>query len=162
LYISRDPREIAVSAFHFLTNIPWQAPYLRKHGINEDINKFAQHFFRGNLWLGNFWEYTKQWEEFSEANPNLKILFLQFEDVIKNKAKELERIIKFLGLEDINIDEIVEKTSIEKAREQRKAVYEKSGREFTEGKLFRAGKTASWKECLTPETLKVYEQNKPN
>lgn len=49
----------------------------------------------------------------------------------------MERIIKFLGLEDININEIVEKTSIEKAREQRKAVYEKSGREFTEGKLFR-------------------------
>ena len=49
----------------------------------------------------------------------------------------MEKIIKFLGLEDININEIVEKTSIEKAREQRKAVYEKSGREFTEGKLFR-------------------------
>ena len=40
---------------------------------------------------------------------------IQILDVIKNKAAEIEKIIEFLDLQDINIDEIVENTSIDKA-----------------------------------------------
>ena len=75
-----------------------------------------------------------------------------------NKASHVTNIAEFLGVKNYNVDEIVENTSLENAKKRRIAKLGKADI-GAEKFLYRSGKTNSWKDCLTPETLEMYENS---
>lgn len=42
-------------------------------GINEDVNKFAQRFFKGEDIYGVKDEYDQEWKNYFAANPSIKV-----------------------------------------------------------------------------------------
>ena len=76
IFVERDPRAVAVSAFHFLGKLyPW---YFEKHELT-DVNKFATHYFENKLPWGRNDKYDGVWKEFAKNNNELKIHFLKYE-----------------------------------------------------------------------------------
>ena len=73
-----------------------------------------------------------------------------------NKAAHVTNIADFLGVKNYNVAEIVENTSLENTKKRRLA---KSGNAEAESFLYRSGKSNTWKDCLTPETLQIYENS---
>ena len=82
IFIQRDPRAVAASAYPFLKQIPPMKPYFDEWKF-QNIDEYARHDAQGfNLW-GSCDEFNTAWKEEAKKNPDLDILFLQFEGIIK-------------------------------------------------------------------------------
>ena len=49
------------------------SPFLKKHGIEDDLQEFARFMFQGKLTFGRPEEYNAKWKKFAQENPQLKI-----------------------------------------------------------------------------------------
>ncbi len=78
----RDTEAVAVSAFHFFNKLPWLDEYMRYFGMNEDVNKFAQHFFKGEGFYGDKDEYDKDWKEYFSANPSIQVECKKYKNIL--------------------------------------------------------------------------------
>ena len=58
IFIERDTPAVVVSAFYFFQKLPFVQPYLEKHGINDDLQKFARFMMGGKLFNGTPDEYN--------------------------------------------------------------------------------------------------------
>jgi len=87
--ITRDPRAVAASAYPFLTKISAFNGYFEKYGI-KSVEDFAQHDVKGKTYWGDIDEYDQSWRDYAKKNPNVDVLFLKFEDVIKNKPDNIK------------------------------------------------------------------------
>ena len=62
IFVDRDPRATAASAFHFFCekkddeDTVFIEPFVKTMEINEDINKFTELFFTGNFYYGSAFE----------------------------------------------------------------------------------------------------------
>ena len=75
-----------------------------------------------------------------------------------DKETHVKRIAHFLGIENYNLQNIIENTSIINATNRRQIHLEQAGKPFYEHYCYRTGKTNSWENSLTAETLQIYEK----
>jgi len=78
LYIQRDIRAVAVSAYNMFSNLPFLKPYMEKHGFH-DRDAFACNLFEGKNLYGCPASFDKAWMKFFAQNPSIDVLFLKFE-----------------------------------------------------------------------------------
>ena len=65
----------------FNQNLP-KKPYFDEWGFS-NIDEYALHDVRGqNMW-GSCKEFNEAWEKYAAENPDLNILFLNFEDILR-------------------------------------------------------------------------------
>ena len=76
IFISRDPRAIATSAYHFFhpDKVPsykvlWDAYKIK------NIDDFAKIVFEGKFTYGDIQIYDKTWKEFAKTNQGIQIHF---------------------------------------------------------------------------------------
>ena len=62
-----------MSAFYFFNKLPWLNENMQYFGINEDVNKFAQHFFKGEGFYGVREDYDQEWKDYFSANPAIQV-----------------------------------------------------------------------------------------
>ena len=48
----------------------------------ENINDFAAHEARGEMYWGDIVEFDNSWKNYAQRNPNVDIIFLKFEDIV--------------------------------------------------------------------------------
>ena len=77
MFIERDIRAIAVSAYHMFLNVAGLKVYIDKYKLH-DIDTFARHLFEGKNVYGCPVEYNKAWEKFASENPT-NVLWLKYE-----------------------------------------------------------------------------------
>lgn len=159
--ITRDPRAVAASAYHFLKQIPHYKPYFDIFGF-KSLEDFCQHDVKGHTYWGDVDEYDQSWREYAKRNPNVDVLFVKFEDVISDKPLYIKKIADFVGITDYNLKEVIENSSVPSTMERRRKKYEKYNREFGEIICYRKGQTGSWKDELSEETKKLYAEKYPN
>src|SRR5713226_10443120 len=91
IYIVRDPRDVALSEYHFR----------RKRRVIADglpIEDFVSRFIRGvNTPYGSWGENVASWVFTRGSSPNF--LLIRYEDMLENTVSELGRIAAFLNID---------------------------------------------------------------
>lgn len=153
LFVERDPRAVAVSAFHFLGKIySW---YFEKFAL-KTVDDFALHYLENKLPFGRNDLYDQKWKEFAANNPNLDIQFFKYEEIMKDKKTHIPKIADFLKIANYDLASVIEKTSIDKTRLRRKEQHEKDGKPFKEEAILYRKGGSSWEEALSPDVIEKF------
>ncbi|KAM4609920.1 sulfotransferase family 1, cytosolic sulfotransferase 5 [Polymixia lowei] len=154
IYVARNPKDSVVSYFHFdqMNMIqpepgPWPQ-YLKK-------------FMNGQLGWGSWYDHVKgYWREREKKD----MLYLFFEDMKENPAREIHRIADFLGhqLSDDMVTNVVQLTTFAAMRENPMANYSSVpntifNRQASE--FLRKGEVGDWQNHFSPEENAAFEEH---
>jgi|ERR1700678_3822889 len=91
IYIVRDPRDVAISNYH------WE---MKMRSISEDlsIEKWIPIWMADRSWprIGSWVDSVRSWLATRHGHDNF--LLLRYEDIHENQARKLKRVAHFLGL----------------------------------------------------------------
>ncbi|KAK6244001.1 hypothetical protein QUC31_010410 [Theobroma cacao] len=154
VYICREPKDAFVSLYHFLAKrAPKKAEFV---SLEEAFDLFCQ----GKSVYGPYLDHVLGFWKASQARPG-KVLFLKYEDMMKDTAPYVKRLAEFMGypfsLEEEEagaVQRIVDLCSFENmsSLEVNKSGLRKPHEVKVENSFyFRKGRIGDWKEYLTPE-----------
>ena len=139
IYIARNPKDVAVSYYHFESGKKWSGEY------SGTWEHWLRIFLEGRVQRGDWFDHVLSWWEKRDAE---NILFLRFEDLKRNFDAVLERLAGFLGY-PLTADlrsSIQEQTSFANM----KADGFSNLKEIEElGGFFRRGEIGSWRDQFT-------------
>ncbi|XP_033740290.1 sulfotransferase 1C3-like isoform X2 [Pecten maximus] len=95
IYVLRNPKDAACSYYTFLSKVENTCYSGNMEGY---LNAFLSEEFIGSG--GSWFTHTKEWNTAMSTNPDLKILFLRFEDLKKNLYRNILRIAAFLEVDE--------------------------------------------------------------
>jgi hypothetical protein len=145
VYIVRDPRDVVVSQYHYHRKI-------RKIEDDSPIEKFVTRFLAGETCPHGSWgQNIGTWLFTSEGNP--RFLLLRYEDLVKDTARELAKVVAFLHLaaSPEQIAQAVERSSADNMRKLEQAQTDQQG--LTRGSrkdlsFVRAAGSGGWRSEL--------------
>ncbi|GMI98630.1 sulfotransferase 16, CORONATINE INDUCED-7, SULFOTRANSFERASE 16, ARABIDOPSIS SULFOTRANSFERASE 5A [Hibiscus trionum] len=160
VYIYRDPKDVLVSKWHFLSNLrPKELP---PFPLEEAFELFCQ----GISHYGPYWDHVLGFWKASLEFPE-KILFLKYEDLKEEPFVGVKRLGEFLGYpfslqeeRDGVVEDIVKLCCFENLRnlEVNRTSVHKFSRDsmcmVDNRHFFRKGIVGDWKNCLTAEMIK--------
>ena len=159
IYIVRDPRDVIISfAQHHSLSIE-EAKYtmFRSDSYNFPVAREKNPGLAIPTLLGSWSDHYNSW---TKNNKNL--LFIKYENLIKNKKSELSRIIKFVNnyikipISETKINNCINSTTFESMKQNEKKglfeehTYDKNGKKI---KFFNYGKEGNWKSVLSKELV---------
>jgi len=157
IYIVRDPRDVIMSfAQHHSLSIE-EAKYtmFRSDSYNFPVIREKNPGLPIPTLLGSWSDHYNSW---TKNNKNL--LFIKYENLIKNKKSELSRIIKFVNnyikipISETKINNCINSTTFESMKQNEKKglftenTIDKNGKKI---KFFNYGKEGNWKSILSKE-----------
>jgi Sulfotransferase domain len=145
IYLVRDPRDVAVSEYHF---------DLKKRYIEPDVTleQFVKRFIAGETSsYGSWWEHAAGWIATRQGNPNF--LLVRYEDLLSDSVGETGKIAEFLGIkaDRERLQAAVERSSADRMRKLEKQEADQwTGTKNTRKEIpfVRAAKSGGWKEAL--------------
>ncbi|HEU0302164.1 MAG TPA: sulfotransferase domain-containing protein [Longimicrobium sp.] len=139
VYIARNPKDVAVSYYHFESGQSWSGNY------NGSWSHWLQMFVDGKLQRGDWFDHVLSWWRHRDAD---NVHFMKYEDLRNDFDGELRRLGGFLGydLSDETVRVIRERTGFGNMKQDSFSdMHElKALRNF-----FRKGVVGSWKERFT-------------
>lgn len=152
IYVARDGRDVAVSFYHF------HRSHFRFAGT---FSQFYRAYIRGMVvWGSWFYHVGGWWRHRNEPN----ILFLHYEEMVRDLEGTIRRIVDFLGLEidEARMPEIVRRCGFAFMKEHEaqfdfatELLIEQG---MTPGNFIRKGKTGGWREVFSAEELSQYDR----
>ncbi|XP_063773963.1 sulfotransferase 6B1-like [Pseudophryne corroboree] len=141
LLILRNPKDAAVSYYHFTNNTPVLPTY-------SSWDLFFKDFITGNIIYGSYFDHALGWEKHMDDR---NVLVLTFEDMKMDLAAELRKISDFcsLSLTDEQIEKVQNKSTFKSMKEKSSDTHGKLG-----NTLFRKGEIGDWKSLFTVEQSK--------
>ncbi|XP_071504745.1 sulfotransferase 1A2-like [Diadema antillarum] len=147
IYVARNPKDTAVSFYHFCM-------YIRSLPTYESFGQFMEEFLAGRLPGGDYFDHTLYWTKLRN-HPN--VLFLTYEDMKQDPRKAVVQIAEFMGksLPDDVIDKIVKLSSFDAMKKSdstdvtkafKEAVDESDNKNF-----FRKGIVGDWKNIMSDD-----------
>jgi hypothetical protein len=141
IYLARDPRDVAVSAYHHLRLVT---------GHDLEFAPFVQAFLRNKTLFRSWFKHVESWWP-HRGDPN--VLFLHYEDIIVDLPGTVRRVASFCGLplDENTLARVVERCSIpfmkqyELKFDPRLAQVSRTEREF-----IRKGEAGEGREALSP------------
>ena len=139
LYIARNPKDVAVSYFHFESGTQWSGNY------NGSWEHWLQMFMEGRVQRGDWFDHVLSWWAHRDSG---NLLFLKYEDLLANLDSELQRILDFLGytLNDNERADVIRKSDFDHMRRDSFSNHKQIKDLET---FFRKGKVGSWRELFT-------------
>ena len=155
IYIVRDPRDVAVSYYHYFRKI-------RQLDDNDPIERFVEDFVAGKVFaIGSWAENVGSWIGAKAEAPD-QFLLLRYEGLIADTVGELKKSAKFLNLNvsGARINEAVELSTAEQmqAIEQKTTkqwMYTKKSR--TDIPFVRKARSGTWKKELPLASVNLIE-----
>ncbi|XP_060597875.1 sulfotransferase 1C2-like [Ruditapes philippinarum] len=149
IYIARNPKDLVVSFYRLMH---WGDQLTEEETT---FDKFIDTFVNGKgyacPWPRHVLEY---WERRNDKN----VLFLRYENVIKDKPATIREIAEFLGrkLTDQDVERITEHCRVENMRDNpmvNLAYFRdiKTLNDDADGRFINAGQSGTWQNKLTPE-----------
>jgi Sulfotransferase domain len=155
IYAVRDPRDVAVSYYHYHLKIRQLPPGF-------PIDSFIPDFIAENLYarFGPWAEHVMGW--LAMAPSRKKFLFLKYEDLLKDAENELTKIAAFLGIElsPKRRASIIELSSANRMRglERKEAdKWSTTKRTRSDVPFVRAAKSGQWSDVLSRESVAAIE-----
>ncbi|XP_011883394.1 PREDICTED: sulfotransferase 4A1-like [Vollenhovia emeryi] len=140
IYIARNPRDVVNSWYTFQKSICYQG----------SLAQFCGDFINNQTISSPYWEHVKEaWAMRHRAN----MMFLFYEDLIKDLPKNIRKIAAFFGknYSDQQMAKLAEHLKIENFRKN-PMVNQPSPNGTIKSELFiRQGKIGGWKDMFTPE-----------
>jgi hypothetical protein len=145
IYIVRDPRDVALSQYHYHRK-------LNKIDDDSPIENFVTRFLAGETCPHGSWgQNVVTWLATSEGDP--RFLLLRYEDMVADAARELAKIVTFLGI-SANPEQIaraVERSSASRMRKLEETQTDQC--ELTKGSrkdlsFVRAASSGGWRSEL--------------
>ncbi|XP_078607576.1 sulfotransferase 1C4-like [Branchiostoma floridae x Branchiostoma japonicum] len=139
--LMRNPKDTAVSTFHFWQKIPdVKTP--------ESWESFAEQFLAGDCLWGAFYDHVLGYWKLKDRH---NILFLKYEDMKKDLPAEVKKLCSFLGkpLSDEEVQAVVGATQFDSMK---KTVGEKR-QMFT-----RKGVIGDWKNYFSDDQSRAYDE----
>ncbi|KAM3863092.1 amine sulfotransferase-like [Diretmus argenteus] len=151
VYVMRNPKDVLVSSYHFASS--WTMLETPK-----SFEDFFQEFLDGNVYMGSWFEHVR---EYYTARDQMDILFLKYEDMLKDLRGEVVKLCAFLGkdLTDEAIDHVVEVSTFKNMKTIPKANY----KDLVETKRYaketmRKGIAGDWKNFFTVAQNELFDQ----
>ncbi|XP_022819826.1 sulfotransferase family cytosolic 1B member 1-like [Spodoptera litura] len=152
VYVARDPRDVAVSFYH-------HTRLFMHTGFKETFKQFWHLFCESLLVLTPFFEHIKEaWEK--RHDPNM--LFLFYEDLLKDLPAAVKRVADFLGkkLDDAQTAALCDHLSIENFKKNKAVNFEelRGLGMFAKDEVFiRKGKAGGWRDYFDEEMTQQAE-----
>lgn len=154
ILIVRDPRDVAVSYFHYLKKF-------RLVSDDMDIEHFVVPFIRGKFDdFGSWGENVGSW--LGARGGDESLLILRYEDMLADAKGALVTIAKFIGLavDDDKLDMAVKNSSFESMRELEQT--QKPWRALRHARqdilFMRSGQAGGWKNVLSDNAAALIEE----
>ncbi len=150
IYIVRDPRDVAVSCYHYYQKMRW----LGDCPLDDFVPRFMKPEFEINY--GNWADHLKSWVCLRQSSEDF--LLLRYEEMLEHPQAELARVAAFLKIAATpeRLNRAVALSSADRMRELEK----KEGhawqliKESRQDKPFvRAARSGGWREALSPESV---------
>ncbi|XP_046580910.1 sulfotransferase 1B1-like [Haliotis rubra] len=152
VYVLRDPRDVAVSFYHFYINNKTGVGY---HGT---WRHFLELFLNGKVQWGSWFEHVKNFEEVIKTNRHgQQILVMNYEDTKQNPKESVNRLSDFLGLprNDELCSQIADKCSFTNmAVDKLKYTLLSDNRDI----MYRKGVVGDWKNMFTVAQSEVFDR----
>jgi len=148
VYIARNPRDVAVSYFHFEAGQSWSGNY------DGDWSHWLRMFVDGKLQRGDWFDHVLGWWRHRDAG---NVHFLKYEDLLGDFGGELRRLGRFLGREpsDALVEVIEDRTRFGNMKRDRfSSLQDVDGL----GHFFRKGEIGSWKERFTVRESEWFDE----
>ncbi|KAM4693518.1 sulfotransferase 6B1-like [Discoglossus pictus] len=136
LVVLRNPKDAAVSFFHFYNNDPLLPNY-------SSWDTFFQDFISGNVVWGSYFDHAVAWNKHIDDEG---VFIITFEQMKKDLEGAVKRIADFFGLplNQEQIHQIADKGTFKSMKKKSKETHGQFG-EF----LFRKGEVGDWKNYFT-------------
>ncbi|KAM5253878.1 sulfotransferase 6B1-like [Hipposideros larvatus] len=155
IYIIRNPKDTAVSLFHYYRDNP------NLPGV-ETWAAFLELFLRGNVVYGSWFDHVLSWE--SHKNDK-NILFIFYEEMKKDSSKSIKKITSFLDINvsDNEINQIAWKSSFREMKNnaaKENCDPNKTICVLTSNKnlVFRKGAVGDWINYFTSKQKRVFDE----
>lgn len=154
IYIVRDPRDVAVSQYHYHRK-------LKKLTDDSPIATFVSRFMAGETCPHGSWGQNVTTWLATRQDPS-RFLLLRYEDMVEDTARELTKIVKFLGKTATpeQIAQAVERSSAGRMRKLEKTETDKC--DLTKGSrkdlsFVRAAGSGGWRSELPASEVEKIE-----
>ncbi|CAL4147041.1 unnamed protein product [Meganyctiphanes norvegica] len=149
IYVVRNPRDNCVSYYNHVQ-------MLSHYDFQGSLDDFANLYMEGSVTYGGYWNHL---EDALQFNNHQNLHLVQFEDLKKQSAVELQKLNDFLqlGLDQQQIDKVVEYTSFASMKERDGKGLRKVGPTTTnpeKGSFFRKGEAGDWKNKFSADLEK--------
>lgn len=160
IYVCREPKDVAISGWHFGKNIPW-LHVEEQHIPAENLKLFCQ----GLCPFGPIWDHILEYWRESQKRPK-KVLFLKYEEMMEKPVENVKRLAEFVGCSfskeeerEGMVEEIVKLCSLEKLKnlEVNKAGTLAST-SIPYASFFRKGEVGDWRNHLSPEMARSVDE----
>jgi hypothetical protein len=158
IYIVRDPRDVAISYYHYAVKIKWIEP-------EYPIEKFVPRLIDGEFdvrggWAASWSDHVMSWVSMRSESDGF--LFLRYEDLIQDAGRELGKVASFLRFQPTpeRITRAVQLSSADHMRklEKKEAQQWQLTKNTRQDKPFvRAAKSGNWENVLPPASIEAIE-----
>ncbi|XP_067656227.1 sulfotransferase 1 family member D1-like [Haliotis asinina] len=149
VHIIRDPRDVAVSWFHFYHAYPAD----KYEGTWDDW----LHLFTSNKFMWCTWfDHIRSFEEVCESLDPSRLYIIFYEDLKKNPLEEIQKLARFLEIDlprDV-LEEIVQKSEFSKMKSVKDEITEKWNGKPAQ---YRKGIVGDWMNTFTPSQEMMFQ-----
>ncbi|XP_062393693.1 sulfotransferase family 2, cytosolic sulfotransferase 3 [Sardina pilchardus] len=146
IYVARNPKDVLVSSFYFHQ----MAHFLDDPGTFEE---FLDKFLAGQVLFGKWTDHVKSWR-----NTNLgdRILYVTYEEMVKDLRGALRRFSKFLGREltEQSLEQVVSHCTFDSMKTNDMSNFSLIPQDIMDKKkspFLRKGIVGDWKNHLSPD-----------
>ena len=150
--IARNPRDVAVSQFHFIRNMKLVDFY-------GTWDEFLSLFMQGTGFGGSYFDWVLEWWQHKEDD---NVLFLKYEDLKKDLSRQIAIIANFLGyqLSQGEMKEIAEKATFHSMKKNKIGAIERNKTLVLREKksFYRKGIVGDWRNYFSDEQLEKFNR----
>lgn len=155
IYIVRDPRDVAVSCYHYNIKI-------RLVADGYPIERFVERLLAAEVDsdMGSWEDHVLSWIKMRDTRE--KFLLLRYEDMVANPQRELTKVADFLGIE-AGPQRLARATELSSADRMRKLEMKQSGqwvmmrRSRQDKRFVRSARSGNWQSVLTEQAVAAIE-----
>ncbi|MBE9167854.1 sulfotransferase domain-containing protein [Pleurocapsales cyanobacterium LEGE 06147] len=152
IYIARNPKDVAVSAYHFFEGIPIFG-FKRSRCTWEE---FLENFMKGEVPGGSYFDHSLGWWTHKDDD---NVLFLKYEELKKDLQSQVKIIAEFLGFHfsDEEAEYVAERCTFQAMKSNSNLPIHKLTKFFKTSHL-RKGIVGDWKNHFSDEQLEQFQK----